>query len=373
MATRRILFVSPTAPDDRSYGGALRSHALLRALRTCGEVTTLVLTPGNTNMLEAHDDPTVPARITFHHSFFPWPHRGLKAVRTMIAAALKGREFDLVVVRYMFLGLYVRPCVDAPFVLDADDLSKRHDKESAPPLRRALAACRKLARDTVTRVQLSRYAHVWFVNDADMASFAVGSGSMLPNVTDVAAPRPRPDPGTPTVLFVGNLQYGPNVQAVEYFVRQCWPAVHRAAPASKLRIVGKRSSANGEQWNSVPGVHSPGFVDDLLSEYDNASVVIAPVFSGGGTQIKVLDALAHGAAVVVSDFVGAGFRPHLVENVHLAVARSDAAWAEQCLALMNDQERARSLGAAGREAVARHYSPQSFSRTVEATISRLLK
>lgn len=373
MTAPRILFVSPTSPDDRSYGGALRSNVLLQALRNCGDVTTLVLTPGNANRFVPHPAPGVPASITFRHAFFPWPQRSLNAVRKMIRAALEGRSFDLVVVRYLLLGLYVRPCVNAPFILDADDLSKRHAKESAPPLRRAVAAGRKLARDTVTRLGLPRYSHVWFVNEADMATFRVVSGSMLPNITPVVSVRPCAEPGPPTVLFVGNLEYGPNVQAVEYFVAHCWPDIYRSMPSARLQIVGKRSGENGKRWSAVAGVDSPGFVDDLVAEYACASLVIAPVFSGGGTQIKVLEALAHACAVVVSDFVCSGFKPKLEENVHFLVARTPAEWAASCIGLMQDKARARTLGEAGREAVRHHYSPDSVARSVETTVAALLK
>jgi glycosyltransferase involved in cell wall biosynthesis len=369
---RRILFVSSTAPDDRSYGGALRGGAMLDALRRCGDVRTLVMTPGNRNESVAHPDPDVLACITFHHALLPWPRRNVQAVRRMVEAALAGQTFDLVVVRYLLLGLYVRPLVEAPFVLDADDLSKRHAPESAPLRRRLLAAGRKLARDTVTRWQLPRYAHVWFVNEADRAAFTVDSGSMLPNIAAPVEPAVADGPRQPALLFVGNLEYGPNVQAVDYFVSQCWPLIHRERPGAGLRIVGKRSAADGERWNAVAGVRSLGFVDDLAGEYARCALVVAPVLSGGGTQIKVLEALAHGCAAVVSDFVAAGFSPALAEGEHFLVARSPAQWASACGALLQDDARAASLGAAGRSGVRRHYSPESFERTVAATVVPLL-
>lgn len=373
MNARRILFVSPTAPDDRSFGGALRSNVLLEALRQCGDVTTLVLTPGNHDSVRPHADSSVAACITFRHAFLPWPSRSLKAVRKAIDAALQGREFDLVVVRYLLLGLYVRPCVQAPFVLDADDLSKRHVKESAPPLQRLIAGARKFARDTVARAQLGRYSHVWFVNKVDMASFAHRSGSMLPNITRLVNAAPDGASASPTVLFVGNLEYGPNVQAVDYFLSNCWPDIHRRLPAAQLRIVGKRSGASGERWNAVAGVQSLGFVDDLAGEYRRAGLVIAPVFSGGGTQIKVLEALAHARAVVVSDFVCSGFKPYLVDGEHFLVANTPAQWVALCIDLLEDRTRAMALASAGRDAVRRHYSPEGFSRAVEATVKALLK
>jgi glycosyltransferase involved in cell wall biosynthesis len=294
-------------------------------------------------------------------------------VRRMIALALQGREFDLVVVRYLLLGLYVRPCVSAPFILDADDLSKRHAAASAPLFRRTLAMCRKAARDTVARLQLPRYAHVWFVNRADMAAFKAPACSLLPNIADEvpSSPRPAMQARAPTLLFVGNLEYGPNIHAVDYFLLHGWPAVRRRLSGVTLRIVGKRREADAARWNALDRVESLGFVVDLAAEYNQAAVVIAPVHSGGGTQIKVLEALTHGCAAVVSDFVGAGFAPELQDGLHFVVAKTPDAWGALCVQLIENPARAASIGEAGRQAVRQHFSEERVARSVEETITSL--
>ena len=82
---------------------------------------------------------------------------------------------------------------------------------------------------------------------------------------------------------------------------------------------------------------SRGPVDDLAKEYEAASVVIAPIFSGGGTQVKVLEGLAYGKGLVVSEFALAGFQPRIAAGTHVEVATRPQDWAERCLSLIRDR------------------------------------
>jgi glycosyltransferase involved in cell wall biosynthesis len=107
-------------------------------------------------------------------------------------------------------------------------------------------------------------------------------------------PVPSP-PGGPALLVV-NATYAPNVAAARWLIDEVWPLVRH--PGAELRVVGRSSGS----LRGGPGVTVAGEVDDLGAEYAAASFVVAPVGTGGGTQLKVAEALAAGRAVVATSY-----------------------------------------------------------------------
>jgi glycosyltransferase involved in cell wall biosynthesis len=368
----RILLVSMTSPSDRSFGSAVRSNYLWRALKRLGSVDTLVLVPGEASAREAPREADELARIVFRKPVLPWPTSARREAAALIDQALAGRHYDVVVARYVQLALLVDGCVQAPIVLDADDLSKQVPGQGLGSVARLRERAKLAVREAITRIALPRYAHVWYVNPADAAQFPVRSSSMLPNVIEPAAPPAvlhglRP----PTVLMVGTYGYAPNREGATYFAQQVLPRLRAALPDARLRLVGYVPPDDPLPCSALPGVEVAGFVDNLASQYANADVVVAPVFSGGGTQIKVLEALAYGRGLVASPFALAGFSAYLQDGVHLRIAQSAQDWADQCLALMRDPPAADALGAAGRAVVARHFSLASMEAAVAQTLNGL--
>jgi len=136
----------------------------------------------------------------------------------------------------------------------------------------------------------------------------------------------------------------------------------------RLRLVGYCLEQYVGRWQNRKGIEVAGFVDDLAKEYEAASVVIAPIFSGGGTQIKVLEGLAYGKGLVVSEFALAGFQPRMAAGTHLEVAMRPQDWAERCLSLIRNRPRAAALGKAGREMVREEYSFERMKRDIRSTI-----
>ena len=143
-----------------------------------------------------------------------------------------------------------------------------------------------------------------------------------------------------------------------------------AVPGIRFRPVGQCPPDMAARWRAVDGVEVAGYVDDVAAEYARASVVVAPVFSGGGTQIKVLEALAYECGAVVSAFSAAGFAPNLLAGEHLLVAHDAAEWVAHCLALIDSPTQAERLGRAGRAVVLQKYSFDGMASEVKASLSR---
>lgn len=171
--------------------------------------------------------------------------------------------------------------------------------------------------------------------------------------------------------MVGKFGYAPNAEGADFFIDHVLSALRSKVPGSRLRLVGQCPPELARRWRSVDGVDVMGFVDDLAPEYASASLVVAPVFSGGGTQIKVLEALGHACGTVVSGFAATGFTPTLRDGEHLLVARNADEWLAQCVKLIRSPAEAERLGWAGRQAVLREYSFEGMAREVRSTVTRL--
>lgn len=368
----RILLVCYDSPFNRSYGGALRTNSIWEALGRVGEVRALVMEPSDHTTLDKAPREGELGRVHFKRPAVPWVTPEVRKVRRLVRALTASEKFDLVVVRHIRLAMLIRGSVDAPIVADCDDLDKALPTRDKTIFRRQFDAIKAMAIRAVTRRALARYAHVWFGNPQDMAKFPVESGSVLHNVvnapsTVLARASSRP----PCVLMVGKFGYEPNAEGVEFFVASVLPGLRAAAPGTRFRLVGQCPTHLAARWRLIDGVEIAGFVDDLAAEYAHASVVVAPIFSGGGTQIKVLEALGHACGTVVSAFSAVRFEPTLRANQHLLVASDAAEWVGQCLRLIDSPAQADQLGLAGRNIVAHKFSLDGMAQEIRSTISRV--
>ena len=364
----KILFVPPTPPMDRSYGAAVRSNNIWRSLQSLGEVDTLVLIAGDETKSLPADKGHEFARIQFLKPMLPWSTPRSRAIQALVSNALQGRHYDLAVIRFVHTAMFAAPSISADILVDADDLSKTLPTIGQSLKTRVLGNVKLRGRDLATRYLLPRYDHVWYVNPKDMQRFPVRSGSLLPNVVDIPPPSAANPTSPPTILMVGTFGYGPNREGANYFIDEALPTIQAAIPDVRLRLVGYCPEQYVDTWQNRKGIEAAGFVDDLAKEYEGASVVIAPIFSGGGTQIKVLEGLAYGKGLVVSEFALAGFQPRIAAGTHVEVATRPKDWAERCLSLIRDPARAAALGKAGREIVREEYSFERMKRDIRATI-----
>jgi Glycosyl transferases group 1 len=370
----RTLLICRDSPLDRSYGGGLRTNDIWQALGTLGPVSALVLEPAAETALDTPRSPHEFARLRVRKPALPWATRATTAIRRLVRETAASAQFDLVVVRHLRLAMLVEGCFDAPVVADCDDLDMTASSIGKAPAHRLLDAARHSARRWVMRRALQRVGHVWYSNPRDMQRFPTRSGSMVPNVVRppvTLLPRDRAQPAR--LLMVGKFGYEPNAEGADYFVRKVLPPLRMAQPGTTLRLVGQCPPALAARWRAVPGVEVAGFVDDLAVEYAQAAAVVAPVFSGGGTQIKVLEALGHGCGTVVSAFAARGFAPQVRHREHALIADGAAAWVAACSELIADPALAERLGHAGRQVIVKHYSYDSLAGEVAATAARLVR
>jgi len=150
----------------------------------------------------------------------------------------------------------------------------------------------------------------------------------------------------PSVVFVGGFGHPPNVEAALRLAGSIFPAVRRRVPAATLELVGADPPAALRALGR-PGIAVTGRVPDAQVHVERAAVVVAPLRLGGGVRVKVLDALAAGKPLVATARALAGL--DLTPGEHALVGETDAELADALVALLDDPERARRIGAAGKE------------------------
>ncbi len=194
---------------------------------------------------------------------------------------------------------------------------------------------------------------VTLVSDAETDLFrrCCGDGPVraITNGVDLDYFRPIPEAAEDGCVFVGALDYPPNVDGACWFCAEVWPEILRRRPGARLRLVGRRPVPAVRRLGGLPGVEVVGQVPDVRPHVAGAAMVVVPLRLGRGVQNKVLEALAMGKAVVASPRALAGVRARAGED--LLAADRPAEWAEAVTALLDSADRRAELGRAGREYV----------------------
>jgi glycosyltransferase involved in cell wall biosynthesis len=403
----KLLFVTAHLPSPPTTGAARRMHGLMRELAREHEVSIV-------SLIEPLEDPndsksaaaeyckqvtTVPsvrqARLgpkkrllqlesllsthSYEHSAFYEPAM-LDAVDT---AVVRG-EFDLVQFECAQMGVYATGgrTRDLPLCLDEHnieyDIVRRTAGAEADvgPLRRAYSALNWRKLHVEERRAWRSFDGVVLTSARDEHMLRSDEPSVLtavvPNGVDVDTFTPDgavgPDPCT--VLFFGALHYYPNVDALNFFVREIWPLVKAQQPNARFRVLG-RNPPPSIAARVERDIEVIGFVEDVKPHIARASVVIAPLRIGGGTRLKVLEAMSLGKAVVSTTLGAEGLDVTDGENILLA---DDApSFARQTSLLLSDSGLVSRLGVAARNLVVELYSWRAASARLVSFYEELLE
>lgn len=222
--------------------------------------------------------------------------------------------------------------------------------------------------DRTQRACAESVDHVVVCSDLDVArsgcanAVRIGNGASAP--AEVATDRTELRGSTPTMFFVGALDYEPNSEAVEWFVREVLPTVRRSVPDATLRVVGR--GAERVAWvDDEAGVELLGPVGDLVAEISRADVSVVPIRVGAGTRLKVVEALAHRLPLVTTTVGCEGIEVR--DGVHALIEDRSDAFARACVRLLTDGSLRQRLADAGAELFAANYDWDG----IEAAVAQL--
>jgi polysaccharide biosynthesis protein PslH len=168
----------------------------------------------------------------------------------------------------------------------------------------------------------------------------------------------------PLIVFTGQMDYRPNIEAVTDFATTAMPLVRVKHPEATFAIVGRNATSAVSALSALPGVQVTGAVDDVRTWLAVADVVVAPLRTARGIQNKVLEAMAMARPVVVSPAAAEGIDAE--HGSHIYVEPNVAAEAERVCALLDQPQDALKTGAAARAHVMRHYGWESQLAPLDA-------
>ena len=171
-----------------------------------------------------------------------------------------------------------------------------------------------------------------------------------------------------TLLFTGNMDYAPNVDAVLYFVKELWPSIKNNNPSVKLVIAGQRPVEEILKLQTSR-IEVTGFVPDISDLYRSSSILIAPLRFGAGTQNKVLEAMAMGVPVVCTHIGFAGLQIKSGDGVIMAKEFKD--FIHQVNQLLSDVEQRRQVGEKGLTIAHQRFSWDSIADQLEFYVKNI--
>ncbi len=293
------------------------------------------------------------------------PYAVTRADSALVRAALKpyfdGTGFDLVVCDFLLPTISIPGKPRIPIVLFQHNVEseiwRRHVEVESNPLvkffyRIELAKMRKYEMNAVRSA-----IHVIAVSQHDrrlMTAWTDASRiSVVPTGVDLeeySQPRSEAEPG-PLLMFVGSMDSKPNVDGVVYFCQAIWPLILTKIPQARFRIVGRNPAATVVKLASAT-VEVTGTVTSIAEELRRAAVVVVPLRIGGGTRLKIYEAMAMARAVVSTTMGAEGL--DVTDGRNLLLRNSPQEFADACASLLLDIELRHRIGAAASQ-VARVY------------------
>jgi glycosyltransferase involved in cell wall biosynthesis len=407
---KRILLIAPAPPFPLENGTNQRTLLMWKALSEIAPVD-VILCDDLVNPRSITAD-SIPASLNFLGRF-PWRSKGhwlyrlfrrstpSPTLERLLRAALP-RDWDYQVDRhvsgslsdvlarnqyFLAVGRYLKPIVKTglvgqmPCLLDIDDVdfdifAQRARDLARPRWQRFLYSVQSSQVEAAFQKWLPKFNGLWVAKPNDTRHAVARNAVLLPNIPYNAPVATPPLNGSrsasPVLLTVAYYYYQPNREGVDRFIREGWPKVRAACPTAEYWVAGKSDPALARRWQAVPGVKVLGFVDDLAALYSASWFTLCPMWSGAGTNIKVLESLAFGRTCVATVLGHRGYEDCLQAGDSLVVAGNPEDVAENCIRLINDHPRRLALAKRGQEVVRREFSYEKFASIVHREVERAL-
>jgi glycosyltransferase involved in cell wall biosynthesis len=276
----------------------------------------------------------------------------------VIRSAAAEAPLDLLQVEYTRMAPYGQGVAARHRVLDLPDvesaLAASYARARRPPLSFPFDL-EAAALRAIERRALRNFDTVVVVSEHERGRLpGRATGSVLVCANGIDMPDPLPDPSEPTtVAFVATMGWAPNTDAALWLGRDIWPRVEAEVPGARLLLVG-RDPTPAVRALASPTVEVTGTVADVRPYLARAAVTVAPLRSGGGTRLKLLEALGV-RRPVVSTTIGADGLEDLV-GLGVVIADQAPAIAAALVDLLKHPARAADMGRAGHDAVAADHS-----------------
>jgi glycosyltransferase involved in cell wall biosynthesis len=293
---------------------------------------------------------------------------------------LSNGSLDVAVCDFLSASLNLPENPSAPVVLFQHNVEtmlwRRMATTESSPLRKlsySIEAWKMSAYETRT---LRRFQHVIAVSEQDRdAMLTLSSGcpiTVVPTGVDTEQYQVAPSASghPPVIVFTGSMDWEPNIDAMEFFCREVWPTILAAFPDARFQIVGRKPHPRVQRLAS-PSVEVTGTVASVIDYLRAATIVIVPLRIGGGTRLKIFEAMAMAKAMVSTSIGAEGLA--VTNGRDLLIADDAPAFAAGILQLLRDPELRRRYEQAAAALAARYdwsQIAQSFANVLRDAAAR---
>jgi glycosyltransferase involved in cell wall biosynthesis len=302
-----------------------------------------------------------------------------KGLAQLIKGLTCSKSFDIVHLDHLDTAVYLHDCFpEAAVYLDEHNyetslLRATRDHTSKKLLRWYLSAqLRKLAHFESQMLRSVHAVGVVSPHDAAMVSAVAPETALavIPNGVDLAFFNIPRHPVPYRVLSVGSLDWLPNLEGIIWFLDNVWPAIRAVRPEATLHIVG-RNPPRALVKRSCQHVTVAGSVPDIREYATGATAFVVPLFAGGGTRLKVLEAMAMRVPIVSTSTGIAGIE--CTHGQHVLVADEAKDFVDTLLTLLENPALGARLSTAGRALVEHHYSWDVIGAQLDGFYRRLAR
>jgi len=291
---------------------------------------------------------------------------------------LPGNRFDVAICDFLSASLNFPATLPMPCVLFQHNVESslwtRMAKTETNPVRKLSYRIESAKMERYERLTLRRFHHVVAVSETDkqqmLAMDPQCAISVVPTGVDTEKyqvfPSASGDP--PRIVFTGSMDWEPNIDAMEYFCREIWPSIVNQFPAAKFQIVGRNPHSRVKQLASAT-VEVTGTVPSVSDYLRDAAVVIVPLRIGGGTRLKIFEAMAMGKALVSTTIGAEGLDVKSADNCILA--DDPASFANSILTLLSDAPLRRKYEKAA-AALAARYDWSNIAKQFEEVLQQAI-
>lgn len=288
-------------------------------------------------------------------------------VRKQLQSWFRERRFDVAVCDFLDAAVNFPGSLNIPSVLFQHNVEseiwRRHAATAGNPAKKMMYGMefRKMLR--YERAAVCKFQHVIAVSENDRSLMTrwvdADHVTVVPTGVDLAEYRPSAaataaNSSASLITFVGAMDWEPNVDGVEYFCGEVWPLIKAEVPKARFRIVGRNPDRRVQKWASN-SIEITGRVPSVVEHLHQSSVVVVPLRIGGGTRLKIYEAMATAKAVVSTTVGAEGLDVHHGRDIVLA--DDPASFAQAVIKLLQDRELRRRYETAAAETAARYDWP----------------
>ena len=384
-AKPKALMLLPEAPYPVIGGGPLRTASIVEFLAANYELHAIHFRlSGDPDPAASYPPGYLAASHTLdlpHHAkeFLPKLKRNLRRALqgvpplvdrfsgfdAAIARILGDRRFDLIWIEHFWTAPYasvLRPHA-RKLVLDLHNVESQYFTSLAansPTLHRPLLQRFSACSAALERRLYPAFDLVVTTSDRDRRRVPAKAVAVVPN-TIPWHDLPQVDKSA-SIVFSGNFAYQPNQQALEWFLANCWPAIRRALPICRLRLVGKEIQYAHAIAVGHGAIDFIGPVEDAVAAIASSRIAVVPLLSGSGTRLKILEAWAAGTAVISTTIGAEGLDAN--PGLQIKISDGSAAFSQSVVDLFDNKEGCSRLAQAARELYETSFTWQSSRKTL---------